>query len=260
MFEYEVFKVLKQLPHRCGTTVWLHTACTCRRTLTSDRCCEISCWGHSRLSTDVDVILWCPGIRIWWHQLLGLFFLPSHCPHKVTDRNRSSKWLCSDTRRLPAWTAVASKLLQRAGILQDSSCCTSVQFSSSAPGAPSYPTPLLSVGGTGKSFQFTLRLNQSPDRKTHDRHPCPTCSSSARTPYRGKQTELMAQKTTHFGENRAEGQFRICLWLSLTNPWPDPPGWSKQCGALRRFIWMVDKSCTAQPGCWCPLREHMPLP
>lgn len=83
------------------------------------------------------------------------------------------------------------------------------------------------------------------------------------------------QHAHHIGEKKQDWWHRRQPTLGKTGlrassesasgcPWqtsgPDPPGWSKQCGALRRFIWMVDNFCTAHPGGWCPLREHMPLP
>lgn len=69
-------------------------------------------------------------------------------------------------------------------------------------------------------FCFPLCLNQVQiGGKRMTDNLCPTCSytKQARTSYRERHIELKSQMTAHFGRNRAEGQFWICLWLSLTN-------------------------------------------
>lgn len=109
---------------------------------------------------------------------------------------------------------------------------TSVKFFSLTPGAPSHPFPLLchhrpelhSPQWAGFFFSFffcfPLCLNQVQiGGKRMTDNLCPTCSytKQARTSYRERHIELKSQMTAHFGRNRAEGQFWICLWLSLTN-------------------------------------------
>ena len=90
---------------------------------------------------------------------------------------------------------------------------------------PSFP-PILCHHGPELHFHFfLLRLNRTQKGgKCMTDNLCPICSYNtwARTSHTGRERE--PQQTTQFckknnkkRKNRAEGQFQICLWLSLTN-------------------------------------------
>lgn len=182
---------------------------------------------HSLMAAHIRCALF-----LGWGQFASVsLFASCCCQNQLIDTNWCSAGLCSRRCHPPAprsspVTNAASKLLWQAAILQDPSCCVwAFKFLSLTPGAPPILPPSVIIGQSCTShgerrFGFPLCLNHVQiGRKCMTDNLCPTCSytTQARTSYRKRHIELKSQKTTHFGKNRAEGQFWICLWLSLTN-------------------------------------------
>lgn len=134
-------------------------------------------------------------------------------------------------------------------LVQQKTCSLPAHSSVLTPGAPSHHA-LHSTQWEAPSLSTLLKPVQI-GRNGMTEYLCPTYSNAAHTMYRGKDTQDWWQKTAHFGER--QGKKKIGLRASSDSasgcPWQtsgqDPPGWSKQRGALRRFIWMDDNFCTA---------------
>lgn len=131
-----------------------------------------------------------------------------------------------------------------------------VKFFSLTPGAPShfFPPPsswaraCRAQAGAERRFHFSLCLNRVQIcRKCTTDYLWPICGCTTRafTSYtqrsHRRQPSFRKKKKKKTGLRASSKSASGCPWRTSRL---DPPGWSKQGGAPRRFIWMVDNFCT----------------
>lgn len=157
-------------------------------------------------------------------------------------------------------TNVASKLLWQAVILPGPSWCAQMlnfhhYLQVSHPISPLRHRRPEPHGSQWEAFPLYALFKPSPERWKNTWQRISGLLAATQHAHNIGEDTQMTQKTTHFGKKTG---LRASCESTSDCPWqtsgPDPPGWSKQHGALRRFIWMVDSLCTTHPSCSCPYR------